>query len=116
MIRSWPIIYAIIAVMVVVGLVFGISYCSKAHGAEMGPAGAWIVRGCGTHDAALNSVVAPPYSEELWRQREAHFASGKYAGVVEWTENLETGTWTVFVSKNGLTCMLFSGMREGAKT
>ena len=115
MIRSWPIIYAIIVVMGVVGLVFGVSYCSKAHAAEMGPMGAWI-RGCGTHDAALNSVVGPPYSEELWRLRVAYFSDGKAAGVVEWTENRATGTWTVFVSKNGLTCMLFSGTAEGAKT
>jgi hypothetical protein len=86
---------------------------SQTHAAEQGPAGSTIPPFCRSHDQAMAYVTSAPYGEELWRMKSAHFASGKPAGVVEWTENKETGTWTILVSKGGLTCILFSGNKEG---
>lgn len=91
-----------------------LSYCSKTHAAEQGPAGNEIPSSCRSHDRAM-AYVTSQYSEDLWRMKtDAFFPSGKRAGLVEWMENRETGTWTLLLSRNGLTCILFSGGLQGA--
>jgi len=94
-----------------------LSVCTLAKGAEQGPAGSALPSSCGPHNDVIEFVTSgvnprtkKPYAEEVWRMKTAHKGDATY--VVEWMENSKTGTWTLLVSRAGLTCVLLSGGRE----
>src|SRR5436190_5360992 len=112
---AWVFLLGLVVVLFFLGMWWALA-ATDAHAAEQGPAGSTIPPFCKSYDQTIGFVTSPQYGEDLWRIKNAYFPSGKSAGVVEWTENRTTGTWTLLLSKGGLTCILFSGGQDGSPT
>jgi len=80
---------------------------------EQGAAGSPVHPFCKPHNLMMGYISSPPNQEEIFRMRLANIPTGQTVGVLEWTENDDTGTWSVLIATpSGLTCLLFYGVRE----
>lgn len=64
---------------------------------------------CGDHQSLL-AFVGGKYGEIIDKSEIAYDA-GKIVGLVEWTENVKTGTWSLLMTEigTGRTCLLWVG-------
>jgi hypothetical protein len=78
--------------------------------------------GAGAHaqisDETCNSHVnmiafTQRFGEVKDKIKFAYDGHKEFLGLIEWTENNHTGTWTLMLTAHGRTCLLASGARLG---
>lgn len=74
---------------------------------------AYAVR-CEPHDSMI--AFTETYGEEIKHSELGYVGDDHFIGLVEWTQNKVTHSWSLLLTEQGISCLMLYGGHDGPQT